>query len=102
MKKSRIHRRIYELLSKAAIAGSSQPSSGQRELHFVFFHQPDRFLESCDEKGYVSGVHLEKTALKGILISLALSQNFCSTSALYFSHIKICELSIERSSTWIS
>ncbi|XWS26821.1 hypothetical protein CRYUN_Cryun26dG0063000 [Craigia yunnanensis] len=66
MKKSRIHRRIYELLSKAAIAGPSQPSSGQRELHFVFFHQPDRFLESYDEKGYVSGVHLEKTALKGI------------------------------------
>ncbi|KAH1131954.1 hypothetical protein J1N35_003332 [Gossypium stocksii] len=66
MKNSRIHRRIYELLSKAATAGPSQPSSGQRELHFVFFHQPDRFLESYDKKGYVSGVHLEKTALKGI------------------------------------
>ncbi|XVE98137.1 hypothetical protein REPUB_Repub03eG0079400 [Reevesia pubescens] len=65
MKNSRIHRRIYELLSKAAIAGSSQPSSGQRELHFVFFRQPDRFLESYDKKGDVSGVHLEKTALKG-------------------------------------
>ncbi|KAA3457809.1 NADPH:adrenodoxin oxidoreductase, mitochondrial [Gossypium australe] len=66
MKNSRIHRRIYELLSKAATAGPSQPSSGQRELHFVFFRQPDRFLESYDKKGYVSGVHLEKTALKGI------------------------------------
>ncbi|XVF88577.1 hypothetical protein PTKIN_Ptkin19aG0061900 [Pterospermum kingtungense] len=66
MKNSRIHRRIYELLSKAAVAGHSQPSSGQRELHFVFFRQPDRFLESYDTKGYVSGVHLEKTALKGI------------------------------------
>ncbi|MBA0756833.1 hypothetical protein Gotri_019977 [Gossypium trilobum] len=66
MKNSRIHRRIYELLSKAATAGPSQPSSGQRELHFVFFRQPDRFLESYDKKGYVSGVHLEKTGLKGI------------------------------------
>ncbi|KHG28799.1 adrenodoxin oxidoreductase, mitochondrial [Gossypium arboreum] len=66
MKNSRIHRRIYELLSKAATAGPSQPSSGQRELHFVFFRQPDRFLESYDKKGYVSGVHLEKTTLKGI------------------------------------
>ncbi|TYH08310.1 hypothetical protein ES288_A07G004700v1 [Gossypium darwinii] len=66
MKNSRIHRRIYELLSKAATAGPSQPSSGQRELHFVFFRQPDRFLESYDKKGYVSGMHLEKTTLKGI------------------------------------
>ncbi|XP_017982065.1 PREDICTED: NADPH:adrenodoxin oxidoreductase, mitochondrial [Theobroma cacao] len=66
MKNSRIHRRIYELLSKAAIAGPSQPSSGQRELHFVFFRQPDRFLESYDNEGYVSAVHLEKTALKGV------------------------------------
>ncbi|OMO59599.1 hypothetical protein CCACVL1_24734 [Corchorus capsularis] len=66
MKNSRIHKRIYELLSKAATATPSQPSSGQRELHFVFFRQPDRFLESYDKKGYVSGVHLEKTALKGI------------------------------------
>lgn len=72
MKNSRIHRRIYELLSKAATAGPSQPSFGQRELHFVFFRQPDRFLESYDKEGYVSGVHLEKTALKGISLSLAL------------------------------
>ncbi|XVE70454.1 hypothetical protein DITRI_Ditri10aG0073700 [Diplodiscus trichospermus] len=66
MKNSRIHRRIYELLSKAAVARASQPSSGQRELHFVFFHQPDMFLESSDKKGYVSGVHLERTVLKGV------------------------------------
>ncbi|KAK8478676.1 hypothetical protein V6N12_020261 [Hibiscus sabdariffa] len=66
MGNSRIHRRIYELLSKAATARPSQPSSGQRELHFVFFRQPDRFLESYDKKGYVSGVNLEKTALKGV------------------------------------
>ncbi|XP_039018529.1 NADPH:adrenodoxin oxidoreductase, mitochondrial isoform X2 [Hibiscus syriacus] len=66
MKNSRIHRRIYELLSKAATTGPSQPSTGQRELHFVFFRQPDRFLESYDKNGYVSGVNLEKTALKGV------------------------------------
>ncbi|XWS17293.1 hypothetical protein CRYUN_Cryun33cG0054900 [Craigia yunnanensis] len=66
MKNSCIHRRIYDLLYKAAIARPSQPSSGQRELHFVFFGQPDRFLESYDKKGYASDGHLEKTALDGI------------------------------------
>ncbi|XP_022731058.1 NADPH:adrenodoxin oxidoreductase, mitochondrial isoform X2 [Durio zibethinus] len=49
----------------AAVAGPSEPSSGRRELHFVFYRQPARFLESFDKMGYVSGVHLEKTALKG-------------------------------------
>lgn len=66
MKSSRIRKRIYELLSKAAISGSSQPSSGERELHFVFFRRPDRFLEVDANKGHVSAVHLEQTVLKGV------------------------------------
>ncbi|GLT98547.1 hypothetical protein SLE2022_160470 [Rubroshorea leprosula] len=66
MKTNRIHRRIYELLSKAAISGSAQPSSDQRELHFVFFRQPDKFLESDNRRGHVSGVQLEQTVLKGV------------------------------------
>lgn len=66
MKNSRIHRRIHELLSKAAAtSGNSHPSPGQRELHFVFFRKPDRFLDSDDRRGHVSGVHFEKTILKG-------------------------------------
>ncbi|KAL9440664.1 hypothetical protein AB3S75_019351 [Citrus x aurantiifolia] len=65
MKNSRIQRRVYELLSKAAASASSQPMSGQRELHFVFFRKPDSFLESNERSGHVSGVHFEKTALKG-------------------------------------
>ncbi|TXG61414.1 hypothetical protein EZV62_012777 [Acer yangbiense] len=66
MKNNRIQRRVYELLSKAAASGSSQPSSGQRELHFVFFRKPDSFLESDERSGLVSGVHVEKTVLKGV------------------------------------
>ncbi|XP_024033730.1 NADPH:adrenodoxin oxidoreductase, mitochondrial isoform X3 [Citrus clementina] len=67
MKNSRIQRRVYELLSKAAASASSQPMLGQRELHFVFFRKPDSFLESNERSGHVSGVHFEKTALKGIV-----------------------------------
>ncbi|KAH7572281.1 hypothetical protein JRO89_XS04G0231500 [Xanthoceras sorbifolium] len=66
MKNNRIQRRVYELLSKAAASGSSQPNSGQRELHFVFFRKPDSFLESDERSGHVSGVHIEKTVLKGV------------------------------------
>ncbi|GLT51717.1 hypothetical protein SLA2020_251090 [Shorea laevis] len=66
MKSNRIHRRIYELLSKAAISGSAQPCSGQQELHFVFFRQPDKFLESDNGRRHVSGVQLEQTVLKGV------------------------------------
>ncbi|XP_019088636.1 PREDICTED: NADPH:adrenodoxin oxidoreductase, mitochondrial isoform X2 [Camelina sativa] len=65
MKNSRIRKRIYELLSKAAAAaGTSESDPDQRELHFVFFRQPDRFLESNERKGHVSGVNLEKTILE--------------------------------------
>ncbi|KAM7509543.1 hypothetical protein LguiA_019996 [Lonicera macranthoides] len=65
MKNSRIHKRIHELLSKAAAtSGNSHPSPGQRELHFIFFRKPDRFLDSDDTRGHVSGVQFEKTTLK--------------------------------------
>lgn len=63
MKNSRINRRIYELLSKAAQSGTSDPAPGQRELHFVFFRKPDSFLDSDDRKGHVAGLKLEKTTL---------------------------------------
>ncbi|KAI3464065.1 hypothetical protein Pfo_020728 [Paulownia fortunei] len=64
MKNNRIRRRVYELLSKAVTPGHA-PIPGQRELHFVFFHKPDRFLESDDKSGHLGGVRLEKTTLKG-------------------------------------
>ncbi|CAO2822880.1 unnamed protein product [Amaranthus hypochondriacus] len=65
MRKSRIRKRVYELLCKAAIARPvNSPATGQRELHFVFFRKPDRFLESEKKNGYVAGVHFEKTTLK--------------------------------------
>ncbi|CAK7344251.1 unnamed protein product [Dovyalis caffra] len=65
LKNNRIQRRVYELLSKAAASAPSHPSSSQRELHFVFFRKPDRFLDSGDDSGRVAGVCFEKTILKG-------------------------------------
>ncbi|CAK9155162.1 unnamed protein product [Ilex paraguariensis] len=67
LKNNRIRRRVYELLSKAATSGPSHPTSGQRELHSVFFQKPDRFLDSEEGKGHVAGVHSEKTMLRGNL-----------------------------------
>ncbi|PIA56338.1 hypothetical protein AQUCO_00700576v1 [Aquilegia coerulea] len=64
MKNSRIQRRVYEILSKAARSQPSHPISGQRELHFVFFRRPEKFLHSDDSSGRVTGVRLEKTVLK--------------------------------------
>ncbi|KAK6152066.1 hypothetical protein DH2020_014701 [Rehmannia glutinosa] len=61
---NRIRRRVYELLSKA-VTPAHAPVSGQRELHFVFFRKPDRFIESDDRSGHLGGVRLEKTTLKG-------------------------------------
>ncbi|KAK1286408.1 hypothetical protein QJS10_CPB20g00662 [Acorus calamus] len=63
LKNSRIQRRVYEFLCKAATSRPSQPVSGQRELHFIFFRKPDCFLPS-DCGGKVKGVRLEKTYLK--------------------------------------
>lgn len=65
LKNNRIQRRVYELLSRAATSGTSAPGPGQRELHFIFFQKPDRFLESDDKPGHVAGVQFEKTVLKG-------------------------------------
>ncbi|CAL9027841.1 unnamed protein product [Prunus brigantina] len=65
MKNNRIRKRVYELLSKAAMTRASHPSSDPRELHFVFFRKPDKFLESNERSGHVSGVRFEKTKLIG-------------------------------------
>ncbi|XP_057421030.1 NADPH:adrenodoxin oxidoreductase, mitochondrial [Lotus japonicus] len=65
LKSSRIQRRVYELLSKAATSRPKQAGLNQRELHFVFFRKPDSFQESEERAGHVSGVHFEKTVLKG-------------------------------------
>ncbi|XP_011087149.1 NADPH:adrenodoxin oxidoreductase, mitochondrial isoform X2 [Sesamum indicum] len=64
MKNNRIRKRVYELLSKA-VTPAHAPYPGERELHFVFFHKPDKFLESNDRSGHLGGVQLEKTILKG-------------------------------------
>ncbi|KAL9242340.1 hypothetical protein vseg_016352 [Gypsophila vaccaria] len=64
MKNSRIQKRVYELLSKASGSAPASPSPSQRELHFVFFRKPDRFLESEKRPSHVGVARLEKTTLK--------------------------------------
>ncbi|XP_020551243.1 NADPH:adrenodoxin oxidoreductase, mitochondrial isoform X3 [Sesamum indicum] len=66
MKNNRIRKRVYELLSKA-VTPAHAPYPGERELHFVFFHKPDKFLESNDRSGHLGGVQLEKTILKAFV-----------------------------------
>ncbi|PUZ75090.1 hypothetical protein GQ55_1G121100 [Panicum hallii var. hallii] len=63
MRSSRIQRRVYELLSKAASAHRDNSCNDQKELHFVFFRRPTRFTPS-ENGSTVGAVELEKTALK--------------------------------------
>ncbi|KAH9300849.1 hypothetical protein KI387_012432 [Taxus chinensis] len=65
MKKSRSHKRVYELFRKAGDSLSShQISNSELDLHFVFCRKPESFLPSIDQRK-VAGVCLEKTCLKG-------------------------------------
>ncbi|WVZ76894.1 hypothetical protein U9M48_024815 [Paspalum notatum var. saurae] len=64
IRNSRIQRRVYELLSKAASAHKDNNYKDQKELHFVFFRRPTRFITS-ENGSKVGAVQLEKTALKG-------------------------------------
>ncbi|XP_055816481.1 NADPH:adrenodoxin oxidoreductase, mitochondrial [Solanum dulcamara] len=64
LKNNRIKRRIHELLSKAAIPATSVCNPSQKELHFVFFRKPDRFLESDSRSGHVARLRVERTILK--------------------------------------
>ncbi|GJM90866.1 hypothetical protein PR202_ga07187 [Eleusine coracana subsp. coracana] len=63
MRTSRIQRRVYELLSKAANAHKDCNNNEQKELRFVFFRRPARFLPS-ENGSTVGAVQLEKTFLK--------------------------------------
>lgn len=105
MRTSRIQKRVYELLSKAATSSPVSPTTGQRELHFVFFRKPDRFLESEKRNGKVAAVHFEKTTLKGsfflyspsisMLIMLTLSflaHPFCAIRHNIFIVFNYCVL----------
>ncbi|WOL10705.1 NADPH:adrenodoxin oxidoreductase, mitochondrial isoform X3 [Canna indica] len=66
LKTSKIQRRVYDLLCKSATFHQQLDSAGQRELHFIFFKKPDRFLPSEDNLR-VGSVHIEKTCLKGVV-----------------------------------
>ncbi|KAL5976853.1 hypothetical protein ACLOJK_021188 [Asimina triloba] len=63
LKNSRIRKRVYELLSKAATSLHPHPVPDQHELQFVFFRRPERFLPS-ESGDHVKGVRFEKTCLK--------------------------------------
>jgi len=65
MRNSRIQRRVYELLSKAASAHGGNNYNDQKELHFVFFRRPTRF-NPAENGSTIGAVQLEKTVLKGL------------------------------------
>nr|GMD15040.1 NADPH:adrenodoxin oxidoreductase, mitochondrial isoform X1 [Ipomoea batatas] len=69
LKNNRINRRIHELLSKAAISAAPYPTPGQRELHFVFFRKPERFLESDARSCHGAGVKFERTIIREDVVS---------------------------------
>ncbi|EPS70586.1 hypothetical protein M569_04174, partial [Genlisea aurea] len=64
LKNSRIQRRVYELLSKAAVEVREDRIPNKRELHFAFFRKPFEFLEKEGKSGHLGAVRLEKTTLQ--------------------------------------
>ncbi|XP_062223526.1 NADPH:adrenodoxin oxidoreductase, mitochondrial isoform X2 [Phragmites australis] len=68
MRNSRIRRRVYELLSKAASEHKDNNNNDQKELHFVFFRRPIRFMPS-ENGSTVGAVQLEKTILKDDVVT---------------------------------
>lgn len=65
MKASRTHRRVFDLLQKAA--SRPPPAGATKELEWVFFRSPVSFYASTNEHGKqtVGGVRFEKTRLEG-------------------------------------
>eukprot|EP00250_Pteridium_aquilinum_P011194 c19895_g1_i1 orf=61-1560(+) len=64
MKASRIHKRVYDLLCKAAQPKAAVHNVGvNKELHFLFYRQPAKFLARVDGQG-VAGIQLERTVLQ--------------------------------------
>lgn len=68
MKKSRSHKRVYDLLSKAAIASSSTSRASERTIEFVFFRSPVEILSECSSVNgghkTLKGIRVEKTRLE--------------------------------------
>jgi adrenodoxin-NADP+ reductase len=65
MKASRTHRRVFDLLQKAAL--KPPPAGATKELEWMFFRSPVSFYAAEDEQGKrrVGGVRFEKTRLEG-------------------------------------
>ncbi|KAF3333166.1 NADPH:adrenodoxin oxidoreductase [Carex littledalei] len=62
MKNNRICKRVYKLLTKAAKSPLGDSATDVRNLYFVFFRKPIKFIS--EDNSTVSSVHLEKTVLK--------------------------------------
>jgi hypothetical protein len=65
MKASRTHRRVFDLLQKAAL--KPPPAGATKELEWMFFRSPVSFYAAEDEQGKrrVGGLRFEKTRLEG-------------------------------------
>lgn len=66
MKKSRSHKRVYELFCKAAAGASAPLVKKAHQLQFSFFRSPVALLPSHNGDR-LAGVRLEKTFLQGLL-----------------------------------
>ena len=77
MKNNRIRKRVYELLKKAAKSPLGDNFTGVRNLYFVFFRKPIKFIS--EDNSTVGSVHLEKTVLKGVWNILSLSRRYIRT-----------------------
>jgi hypothetical protein len=85
MKNNRIRKRVYELLAKAAKFPPGDGPTHMRNLNFVFYRKPIKFIS--EDYSTVSSVQLEKTVLKGVYIlisSVGCYQYLNLLSRIYF------------------
>ena len=65
MKKSRGHKRVYELFTQTPIEGVDGGSSLLKQINFRFFRNPVELFPATNDSTRVGSVRFEKTELKG-------------------------------------
>lgn len=65
MKKSRGHKRVYDLFTQAPKEGVDGGSSLSRQINFRFFRNPMELFPAPNDSTRVAYVRFEKTELKG-------------------------------------
>ncbi|MCE3050586.1 hypothetical protein HAX54_047615 [Datura stramonium] len=97
---NRIKRRIHEPLSKAASPAASNMQSRSKELQFVFFRKPDRFLESDCRSGHVVGLRWRGQFLKSWWLKSVVYKPI-PVDGLPLTTIKACDESKSLQTCWL-